>query len=89
MTSKGRKILHEIIASQIYTDRKVSKSKCVVRVVSPDGIAPLSCLQHVDNWIRVPYNIDGLVQDCSNSSANALDLLQSCTEPSMYAGSTL
>ena len=26
---------------------------------------------------------DGLVQDCSNSIANALELLQSCTEPSM------
>ena len=27
-------------------------------------------------------NIDGLVQDCSNSIANALELVQSCTEPS-------
>ena len=26
-------------------------------------------------------NIDGLVQDCSNSIANALELLQSWTEP--------
>ena len=25
--------------------------------------------------------IDGLVQDCSNSIANALELLQSCTKP--------
>ena len=36
---------------------------------------------------RVPcshyYNIDGLVQDCSNSIANALELLQSCTKPSI------
>ena len=28
--------------------------------------------------------IDGLVQDCSNSSANALELLQSCTKPLIY-----
>ena len=28
--------------------------------------------------------IDGLVQDCSNTSANALELLQSCTKPSIY-----
>ena len=28
--------------------------------------------------------VEGLVQDCSNSIANALELLQSCTEPSMY-----
>ena len=25
--------------------------------------------------------IDGLVQDCSNSIANPLELLQSCTKP--------
>ena len=29
--------------------------------------------------------IDGLVQDCSNSSALAMELLQSCTKPSIYA----
>ena len=28
--------------------------------------------------------INGLVQDCSNSIANALELLQSCTEPSIW-----
>ena len=28
--------------------------------------------------------IDDLVQDCSNSIANALELLQSCTKPSIY-----
>ena len=28
--------------------------------------------------------IDGLVQDCSNSSALAMELLQSCTEPLIY-----
>ena len=29
--------------------------------------------------------IDGLVQDCSNCIANALELLQSCTKSSIYA----
>ena len=33
---------------------------------------------------EICYNIDGLVQDCSNSTANALELLQSCTKPSIY-----
>ena len=28
---------------------------------------------------------DGLVQDCCNSSALAMELLQSCTMPSIYA----
>ena len=30
------------------------------------------------------HHIDGLVQDCSNSIANALELLQSCTKPSTF-----
>ena len=36
------------------------------------------------NWKRSMWYrdyIDGLVQDCSNSSALAVELLQSCTEP--------
>ena len=31
-------------------------------------------------------DIDGLVQDCSNSSASAMELLQYCTEPSIWWG---
>ena len=30
------------------------------------------------------YHINGLVQDCSNSIANTLELLQSCTKPSTW-----
>ena len=33
--------------------------------------------------ITMKYHFDGLVQDCSNSIANALELLQSCTKPSI------
>ena len=40
------------------------------------GSAP--CSQH---WRQ----IDGLVQNCSNSIAKALELLQSCTKPLMYS----
>ena len=32
-------------------------------------------------WFKV--NIDGLVQNCSNSIANTLELLQSYTKPSI------
>ena len=39
-------------------------------------------------WGRIPKFIflshDGLVQDCSNSSALAMQLLQSCTKPSIW-----
>ena len=34
--------------------------------------------------VAVGY-VDGLVQDCSNSSALAMELLQSCTKPSIYS----
>ena len=39
-------------------------------------------------WISciIEYDIDGLVQDYSNSSANALELLLSCTKPSICFG---
>ena len=32
-------------------------------------------------------DIDDLMQDCSNSIANALELLESCTKPSIYISS--
>ena len=35
---------------------------------------------------RMSWYIDGLVRDCSNSIANALELLQSCTKPQIYPG---
>ena len=35
------------------------------------------------SWKIIPY-FDCLVQDCSNSIANSLELLQSCTKPSKY-----
>ena len=38
-------------------------------------------------YIKLSINahdyFDGLVQDCSNSIANALELLQSCAKPSI------
>ena len=34
-------------------------------------------------------NIDGLVQDCSNSVANALEFLQSCAKPSILCMTSL
>ena len=40
--------------------------------------------RHHNDW---EANMDGLVQDCSNSIANALELLQSYTKPSIYSNS--
>ena len=38
---------------------------------------------HITWDILYTPHIDGLVQDCNNSIANALELLQSCTKPSI------
>ena len=38
---------------------------------------------HITNWNKINYHIDGLVQDCSISSAFAMEILQSCTKPSI------
>ena len=35
-------------------------------------------------WCPQPENINSLMQDCSISSALALEILQSCTKPSIY-----
>ena len=37
----------------------------------------------IDKYKTTTDHIDGLVQDCSNSIANALELLQSCAKPSI------
>ena len=34
-------------------------------------------------------HIDGSMQDCSNSSALEMELLQSCTEPSTYTSTLI
>ena len=49
-------------------------------VVSADVLAPYAL------WPSAGTNIvNSLVQDCSNSSALAVELLQSCTKPSMFS----
>ena len=43
------------------------------------------CFDQSENQKKIDMNfflyIDGLVQDCSKSIANALEFLQSCTKP--------
>ena len=43
------------------------------------GNKPVMAFFSIDTYI------DGLVQDCSISIANALEILQSCTKPLIYA----
>ena len=52
-----------------------------VRLRSLEG----ETLQHSDNHMRYSWlKSEGLVQDCSNSIANTLELLQSCSKLSKY-----
>ena len=46
------------------------------------NILPISDVAIQENVVEY---IDGLVQDCSNSIADALELLQSCTKPSILS----
>ena len=39
---------------------------------------------HVNVMVKMQDNFDGLVQDCSKSSALAMELLQSCTKASIF-----
>ena len=55
------------------------------RLLTPTSESLEKCLFNKCNMvISMLHNIDGSVQDCSNSTANALELLQSCTKPSIY-----
>ena len=45
----------------------------------------LRCCNAAECYImQIQVYVDGLVQDCSISTANALKILQSCTKPLMY-----
>ena len=48
---------------------------CYLNTIKHSGLSTVSD-------IMMHYYIDGLVQDCSNSIANALELLQSCIKSS-------
>ena len=54
--------------------------RCQIKLYSNTGGTKT---MEVSAFISVRYtqHIEGLVQDCSNSIANALEVLQSCTEP--------
>ena len=42
-------------------------------------------MQHpTGKYVKWQVHVDGLVEDCSISIANALEIMQSCTKPSLY-----
>ena len=66
------------IANAMYSNGNMTYCAITVQVLA-------GCCQHWVGYHGYGYNvsIDGFVQDCSNSIANALELLQSYTKPSI------
>ena len=48
------------------------------------GVCFMKIMEKIECVITGADCIDGLAQDCSNSSANALELLQSWAKPSVW-----
>ena len=48
--------------------------------VEPKGVQEA----RLEQMVIVMEHIDGLAQNCSNSIANELELLEYCTKPSIY-----
>ena len=71
------KLLIEI-SIEIYLLR--SKGK-YVGIGSDNGLVTS---YYLNQWWLTEAYINGLVQDCSNFTANAVELLQSCTKPLIY-----
>ena len=93
----GMKQVHDYLSNMLLIRRseyiKIPESWENAETV---GIACLNFLLEISInkwWLRCNFSyaktqiwnyIDGSVQDFSNSIANALELLQSCTKPSIY-----
>ena len=82
----GKNLSEISIKLQTFPLKKLHLKKSAQWQPSYHSLSMLSVLtNHVTNeYVREQdHHNDGLVQDCSNSTANALELLQSCTEPSI------
>ena len=78
----------EWIGHGLFTDVYVWKQHWDQPSKSIYSLLPLVCLSYlVMGHVVRSHDIDGLVQDCSNSSALAMELLQSCTKPSISGSS--
>ena len=56
----------------------------MIKVLYQNIILSSTYHNRLHHWDLTKY-LNGLVQDCSNSTANALELLQSCTKPSILS----
>ena len=82
---------------EIFVKNQYGAQLCIVYIIEAwflaytwncTGTGPVRqwSVQEVHWWQRNvrKFHITGFVQDCSNSIAKALELLQSCTKPSMW-----
>ena len=74
------------IGSSVWWIMKVFRVHCLQSSYLHNGNSYTSKM--TSSWWIIPLfhcmYFDGLVQDCSTSSANALEILQSCIKPSIY-----
>ena len=62
---------------------------CVIVIAADYGRALFSVWKTADAVMaKFLSHMNGLVQDCSISTANALEILQSCTKPVIYMSDT-
>ena len=80
-----RLFCHYFIGNPLCASTHVATRAAVIRVSHDMMFISMYSWYVIHVSIISRYNIDGLVQDCSNSIANALELLQSCTKPWIWA----
>ena len=76
----------QVVKNKPQGNREPEKYNITINTISVDGLA-MQGVRVLATMILVFYmllHIDGLVQDCSISIANALEILQSHTKPSIY-----
>ena len=82
MTSSRLYVYHRLFIMVIFDDsiRWIHNTPGIIQVT----LTPNEITSHYKIAYK-PYDIDGLAQDCGNSSALAMELPQSCAKPStMY-----
>ena len=84
----GDKSLSEPMLVSLPTYLCVTRPQQVNSVIFDQIIITPNCISYeICTWFCSLFccgHIHGLVQDCSNSIANALELLQSCNKPSIF-----
>ena len=79
-----RKTVHWIVIHPNDLAKCTLDACCFSQIKIMTEILATDSQQEVIAYIIHEAYIDGLMQDCSNSIANTLELLQSCTKPSTY-----